>query len=80
MKIIDIVCGRKKIEGSIGIDNSPFSMADIVLDLNTKSLPFENSSIDFVHSSHCLEHLTLDGFLHMLNEIFRVVKVMELFT
>lgn len=74
MKIIDIGCGRKKIEGSIGIDNSPFSTADIILNLNAEPLPFESNSIDFVHSSHCLEHLTLEGFLHMLSEIFRVCK------
>jgi SAM-dependent methyltransferase len=74
MKIIDIGCGRKKIEGAIGIDNSPFSTADIILNLNTEPLPFENSSIDFVHSSHCLEHLSLEGFLHMLSEMYRVCK------
>ena len=72
--IIDIGCGQKKIDGAIGIDFSPFSEADIVLDLNKEKLPFENSSVDFIYTSHALEHLTHDGFMHMINEMYRVSK------
>lgn len=74
MKIIDIGCGRNKLKGAIGIDFSSFSDADVVLNLNSDPLPFEDNSIDFVYSSHCLEHLSLDGFLHMISEIYRVCK------
>jgi len=74
MKILDIGCGQKKLDGSIGIDFSPYSMADIVLDLNKEDLPFENDSIDYIYSSHALEHLTLDGFLHIMDEMYRTIK------
>ena len=49
-------------------------MADIVLDLNKEDLPFENDSIDYIYSSHALEHLTLDGFLHIMDEMYRTIK------
>jgi len=59
--ILDIGCGQKKIEGAIGIDFSPYSVADIVLDLNKEKLPFEDSSVDFIYTSHALEHLSWGG-------------------
>jgi len=74
MKLIDVGCGRKKIPGSIGIDFSDYADIDIKLDLNSSPLPFEDNSIDFVHSSHCLEHLTLVGFMNMVRQFYRVCK------
>lgn len=74
MVIIDIGCGQKKIPGSIGIDLSEFSDADHILNLNTEALPFDDDSVDYVHTSHFLEHLEMDGFFHILKEIYRVVK------
>ncbi|SDA79221.1 Methyltransferase domain-containing protein [Butyrivibrio sp. INlla18] len=69
---IDIGCGRRKQDGFIGIVNSPYSMADHVLDLNKDPLPFEDNSVDYVFSSHCLEHL--ENLEHILAEIYRVCK------
>ena len=37
-------------------------------------LPLENHSVDFVYSSHMLEHLALDDFRIALQEIRRVLK------
>ena len=74
MKVLDIGCGQKKLDGAIGIDFSPYSMADIVLDLNKEKLPFEDNSIDYIYSSHTLEHLTLDGFIHIIHEMYRIIK------
>ncbi|MFH6955658.1 class I SAM-dependent methyltransferase [Pseudoalteromonas sp. XMcav1-K] len=74
MKIVDLGCGRKKIEGSIGVDFSSLSDADISLDLNTEKLPFENDSIDYFFSSHTLEHLTVEGFLNVISEVYRCLK------
>jgi len=74
MKILDIGCGQKKLDGAIGIDSSPYSVADIILDLNKDKLPFENDSIDYIYSSHTLEHLTLEGFFHIIHEMYRVIK------
>ena len=72
--ILDIGCGQKKLDGAVGIDFSPFSTADIVLDLNKEKLPFEDSSVDFIYTSHALEHLSFNGFMHMISEMYRVAK------
>lgn len=74
MRILDIGCGRKKIAGAIGVDFSSMSDADIVIDLNHERLPFDDSSVDFIYSSHALEHLSLDGFFHVMNEAYRVLR------
>ena len=73
-RIIDIGCGRKKIAGSVGIDTSTMSDADIFLDLNSDSLPFDDESVDFAYSSHTLEHLSKDGFFNVMREVYRVLK------
>jgi len=72
--VLDIGCGRNKLQGSVGIDVGDATDADIRLDLNTDPLPFPDNSVDFVHSSHSLEHLSLDGFLNTVSEIYRVLK------
>ena len=72
--ILDIGCGQKKMEGAIGIDFSPFSMADIILDLNKEKLPFEDNSVDYIYTSHNLEHLTIEGFYNIISEMYRVSK------
>lgn len=66
--------GKKKLPGSIGIDFSPMSDADIVLNLNDEMLPFDDNEIDYIYSSHCMEHLTKDGFLSVISEVYRVLK------
>lgn len=74
MIILDVGCGRKKIIGSIGLDFSSMSDADIILNLNVEKFPFDDSSVDFIYSSHALEHLTKYGFLHVISECYRVLK------
>ncbi|EGJ49367.1 class I SAM-dependent methyltransferase [Desulfocurvibacter africanus] len=74
MLIVDIGAGRRKLPGSISIDFSPFADVDYAIDLNTDPLPFDDNSVDYIHSSHCLEHLTLKGFMHVMHEIYRVLK------
>jgi SAM-dependent methyltransferase len=74
MIILDIGCGKKKIAGSIGIDFSIMSDADVFIDLNNQPLPFSDNSVDFIYSSHTLEHLTKDGFLFLMRETYRVLK------
>lgn len=74
MVILDVGCGQKKLPGAIGLDFSNMSDADICLNLNTDNLPFDDNSVDYVYSSHCLEHLSTDGFMHVLSEIYRVLS------
>lgn len=39
-----------------------------------KKLPFEDDSIDFIYSSHSIEHLKKDDAERLLRECFRVLK------
>ncbi|BAY62448.1 hypothetical protein NIES22_25220 [Calothrix brevissima NIES-22] len=54
---LDIGCGSCKKEGTIGIDILPQPGVDYVLNLETDNLPLADRSVDYVYSSHCLEHL-----------------------
>lgn len=54
---IDLGCGSRKKEGTIGIDAWPLPGVDYVLNLEKDPLPFDDESVDYVYSSHCLEHL-----------------------
>ncbi|MEX3010166.1 methyltransferase domain-containing protein [Hoeflea sp. TYP-13] len=74
MLILDLGCGQKKIEGAVGIDFSSMSDADLILNLNEEYLPYEDSSVDLIYSSHTLEHLSIDGFFHVMKEAYRVLK------
>ena len=55
---LDIGCGKNKKEGFIGIDIDPHSNADIIS--SALKLPFDDESIDEIHSSHLVEHFSLE--------------------
>jgi SAM-dependent methyltransferase len=56
---------------------------DIILDLNTNSLPFSDDTFDEVHMYEVLEHLGTQGdykhFFSFFNEVARVLKPDGLF-
>lgn len=72
---IDLGCGSKKKEGYIGIDRLKFDGVDIVLNIGNAPLPFEANTVDEVHTSHFMEHLTSQERCHIMNELYRVMKV-----
>lgn len=83
---LDIGCGHAKKAGFIGIDNflgreqcgADMDNVDIQWDLSM-GIPFEDSSVVEIFSSHFLEHVDLD---FILKEIHRVLKndgVLEFF-
>ena len=39
-----------------------------------KKLPFENNSIDYVYSSHLLEHFSREDALNICKDVFRILK------
>jgi SAM-dependent methyltransferase len=47
---------------------------DVVCDVGTEKLPYADDSVDEVHCSHFLEHLTQDERVHFLNEAHRVMR------
>lgn len=75
---LDLGCGPNKREGFLGVDQFPFDgKVDIVTDLR-KPWPWTDSSVDEIHCSHFIEHLT--NFdekwerVHFFNELWRILK------
>lgn len=69
---IDIGCGKNPKPGFIGIDSIDFGQKH-VHDVR-KGLPFKANSVDEVHSSHFVEHLTGTERIAFFNELYRVMK------
>lgn len=71
---LDLGCGINKKEGFYGVDSMKFAGVDKVADLR-KKWPWKDNSVDEVHASHFIEHLTGDERVHFANELYRVLKV-----
>lgn len=69
---LDLGCGDKKREGFWGVDFCPGTAVDLVLNIESGPLPFEDNSIEHVFSSHTFEHLGYFPFV--LQEVFRVCR------
>lgn len=51
-----------------------------IIDLDTPgydgiTLPYENASVDYIFSSHCLEHIPTSNVLEVLRDWYRVLKI-----
>ena len=71
-KILDLGCGKKKRQGSIGVDYSDRHDADIIHNLNLFPYPFADNSIDKVYLDNVLEHL--DDPMAVMAEVHRICK------
>lgn len=71
---LDLGCGPNKKAGFHGADHTAFPNVDTVTDLR-KAWPWPDDSVEEVHCSHFLEHLTPMERAHFFNELFRVMKV-----
>ena len=70
---LNIGCGYNKIYGCTNIDWDPNCNPDVLLNLETDQLPFEDNSVNSVIAHHILDRLG-DGFFHAMKEIYRVCK------
>ena len=70
---IDIGCGKSCKEGFDGIDAMDFGQK-YVHDVRT-GLPFDDGSVEEVHCSHFIEHLTWPERVGFINELYRVMQV-----
>jgi len=70
--ILDLGCGNKKREGTVGVDFNDRSQADIVHDLNQFPYPFEDGTVDHIYLDNVLEHL--HDTLSVMEEIYRLLK------
>jgi SAM-dependent methyltransferase len=70
---LDLGCGKNKQAGFVGVDERAFEGVDVAHDLR-RPWPWSDSSVDEVHCSHFLEHLTGAERIHFFNELYRVLK------
>lgn len=70
---LDLGCGKNKKVGFLGVDSIKFDGVDKVCDLR-KPWPWKSGSVEEVHSSHFIEHLTGEERIHFYNELYRVLK------
>lgn len=70
---LDLGCGPNKKQGFIGVDSREFPGVDTVWDLR-KRWPWKDGSVEEVHCSHFIEHLTGPERIHFFNELYRVLK------
>ena len=71
---LDIGCGKNKQSGFIGIDKIAFEGVDHVLDVGSEPLPYGDSTVAEIFSSHCVEHLKPLERIHFVNEAYRVLE------
>ena len=70
--VLDLGCGRYKLAGTIGIDQSLEVSPDLVCDFVKDPLPFQDASIDGIHARHVMEHI--QDIWALMHEIHRVLK------
>ena len=71
---LNIGAGPNKMEGFISIDTIKFNDDIVVCNCGTEAWPYEDNSVDEVHCSHMIEHLTAPERIHFINELYRVLK------
>ena|ERR1700752_2133587 len=70
---LDLGCGTRKKEGFTGVDRRQFPGVDVVAELKDK-WPWKDSSVEEVFMSHTLEHFTGPQRVHVMNELWRVLR------
>lgn len=70
MKTLDFGCGKRKLPGSVGVDISPDTDADVVHDLNKFPYPFKDGEFGAVKADNVVEHL--DDLLKVMEELHRI--------
>ena len=72
-KILDLGCGKNKVNGSIGMDIASLNGVDIVHDLLSIPYPFKDQSFDIIYLRHVLEHFKIEDIKLILDECSRVL-------
>lgn len=73
MLLVNLGCGSKFSPDWINLDINPLHPKVKYWDVKPE-LPFASSSVDFVYSSHLIEHLYQDQVINLLHEIHRILK------
>ena len=76
---LDLGCGSNKRNDKpfLGVDSIQFPGVDVVCDLTKAPWPWQDSSVEEVHASHFIEHLTnFEGRwerVRFFNELYRIL-------
>lgn len=68
---LDLGCGRYKVPGTIGVDQSGDVGADVVIDFMENDLPFEDNSVQTIYCMQVFEHIS--DIFSLMNKIHRVL-------
>jgi hypothetical protein len=68
--VLNLGCGRKRIEGAINLDCTPITRPDVIHDLNRTPWPFADNTFREVHGYDVVEHL--DNVVRTMEELYRV--------
>lgn len=67
-------CGENKLEGFVNIDIEESTKPDLICDLRSGKLPYEDNSVDTIYMIHCIEHIEVAHWDKFFNEFYRVLK------
>lgn len=70
---LDLACGVAKQPGWFGVDSSPDTQADLVLDLTKMPWPWADGSVAEVRCAHFFEHLSSDDRIRFMEEVWRIL-------
>jgi SAM-dependent methyltransferase len=69
-EVLNLGCGRKRMDGAINLDRIADTQPDLVHDLNRMPWPFPDDTFRAVYASDVIEHL--DDVVKVMEEIHRV--------
>ena len=70
--ILNLGCGRKRVDGAVNVDCNAGVVADVTHDLNRRPWPFADNSFSEVLAYDVIEHL--DDVVAAMEEIHRVCQ------
>jgi ubiquinone/menaquinone biosynthesis C-methylase UbiE len=70
---INLGGGYKRYDGFLNVDNDPLTKPDILVNLETGTIPIDDNSVEEVRAYHILEHIG-EGFFKLMQELYRVCK------
>ena len=69
---LNLGCGRSTLPGWVNVDAAALPGVDLVVDLETASLPYADDSVTEIQASHVLEHVR--NALGLMQELHRVAR------
>src|SRR5437764_1437704 len=71
-RVLNLGCGRKRVEGAVNVDLTPDTAPDVLHDLNVRPWPFPENHFEEVLAYDVIEHL--EDVLKTFEEIHRVCR------